>query len=470
MAAVEIRVPSSGESVVEATVGRWYKQPGETVTPEEDVVELETDKVNVTVQAGVAGVLQSILRQTGEVVGINDVLATVSAGGSNGASASSGAGASQSAQATGTGASNGTSAPNGVAIETRPTAASEEAGDANAPATPTAASMLKQHGLKTTEVSGTGPNGKITKDDVQNHVASINIVTSGTPTSTQTSSGGNGNAPGQQAGTGASGQAGSDKPSSPSSPGMTMPPAPGSTLPNPLLSEERREIVEPMSRLRRTIARHLVEGQHNAAMLTTFNEVDMTAVMEIRKRRKDAFKEKHGVNLGFMSFFTKAVIGALKAYPYLNAEIQGDNIVKKQYYDIGIAVGTDRGLVVPVVRNADKMTFAGIEKAIGDVAGKARANTLTIAELTGGTFTVTNGGVYGSLMSTPILNAPQVGILGMHKIEERPIALSGQVVIRPMMYLALSYDHRIVDGGEAVRFLVRVKELLEDPESLLLEG
>jgi len=225
-----------------------------------------------------------------------------------------------------------------------------------------------------------------------------------------------------------------------------------------------------MSRRRLTIARRLVEAQHTAAMLTTFNEIDMTNIMEIRKRRKDAFKERHGVNLGFMSFFTRASIGALKAFPRLNAEIQGEEIVLKHYYDIGIAVGTDEGLVVPVLRDADRKTFAAVEREIGELAKKAREGTLTIPELQGGTFTITNGGVYGSLMSTPILNAPQVGILGMHKIQERPIALNGEVVIRPMMYVALSYDHRIVDGSEAVRFLVRLKELAEDPEALLLEG
>jgi 2-oxoglutarate dehydrogenase E2 component (dihydrolipoamide succinyltransferase) len=232
----------------------------------------------------------------------------------------------------------------------------------------------------------------------------------------------------------------------------------------------RREERVRMSRRRQTIARRLVEAQHNAAMLTTFNEVDMTAIMEVRKRRRDAFKERHGVGLGFMSFFTKAVIGALKAFPRLNAEIQGDEMILKHYYDIGIAVGVEEGLVVPVVRDADRLSFAAIEREIASLADKARKGTLSLAELQGGTFTITNGGVYGSLMSTPILNAPQVGILGMHKIQERPVALNGQLVIRPMMYLALSYDHRIVDGSEAVRALVRIKELLEDPETLLLEG
>ncbi len=225
-----------------------------------------------------------------------------------------------------------------------------------------------------------------------------------------------------------------------------------------------------MSRLRKTIAARLVEAQHTAAMLTTFNEVDMTAIMEVRKRRRDSFKERYGVGLGFMSFFTKASIGALKAFPNLNAEIQDEVIVRKFYYDIGIAVGTEKGLVVPVVRDADRKTFAEIEKDIAGLAQRARDGKLTLPELLGGTFTLTNGGIYGSLMSTPILNAPQVGILGMHKIQERPMVVNGEIKIRPMMYLALSYDHRIVDGSEAVRFLVRIKELLEDPESLLLEG
>ncbi len=225
-----------------------------------------------------------------------------------------------------------------------------------------------------------------------------------------------------------------------------------------------------MSRRRQTIARRLVEAQQTAAMLTTFNEVDMGAVMELRKRRRDAFKERHGIGLGFMSFFTRATVGALKAFPRLNAEIQGDEMVIKHYYDIGIAVGAEEGLVVPVVRGADRLSFAEIERQIGELADKARKGTLSIGELQGGTFTITNGGVFGSLMSTPILNTPQVGILGMHKIQERPMVVNGAVVVRPMMYLALSYDHRIVDGSEAVRFLVRVKELIEDPEALLLEG
>jgi len=246
-------------------------------------------------------------------------------------------------------------------------------------------------------------------------------------------------------------------------------PEPQAPSPKPPADGRGEERVR-MTRRRQTIAQRLVEAQHSAAMLTTFNEIDMSAVMDVRKRRKDTFKERHGIGLGFMSFFTKAVVGALKAFPMLNAEIQGAEIVLKRYYDIGIAVGAEEGLVVPVVRDADRKGFAQIEREIADLAQRARDGKLTLAELQGGTFTITNGGIFGSLMSTPILNAPQVGILGMHKIEERPIALGGQVVIRPMMYVALSYDHRIVDGNTAVRFLVRVKEMIEDPETLLLEG
>jgi 2-oxoglutarate dehydrogenase E2 component (dihydrolipoamide succinyltransferase) len=233
---------------------------------------------------------------------------------------------------------------------------------------------------------------------------------------------------------------------------------------------ERREERVRMSRRRQTIAKRLVEAQRTAAMLTTFNDIDMSAVMQVRQRRKDQFKERYGINLGFMSFFTRAVIGALKAFPHLNAEIQGDEIVIKHYYDIGIAVGTEQGLVVPVVRDAERKTFAQIEGEIGELARRARDNTLTLTELQGGTFSITNGGIYGSLLSTPILNAPQVGILGLHRIEERPVAVAGEVMIRPMMYVALSYDHRIVDGSDAVRFLARIKELVEDPEALLIEG
>jgi 2-oxoglutarate dehydrogenase E2 component (dihydrolipoamide succinyltransferase) len=291
-------------------------------------------------------------------------------------------------------------------------------------------------------VQGTGPGGRVTKDDVL-RAAGLSAQPS-TPVTPP--------AP----------------PPAPA-PAPTARPAPPPAAPVSTAAG-RKEERQRLSRRRQTIARRLVEAQQTAAMLTTFNEVDMSAVMELRKRRKDAFKDRHGVNLGFMSFFTRAVVGALKAFPAMNAEIQGDEVVFKYYYDIGIAVGVEEGLVVPVVRDADSKSFAAIEREIGDLAKKAREGTLSLAELQGGTFTITNGGVYGSLMSTPILNVPQVGILGMHKIQERPVVVDGQIVVRPMMYLALSYDHRLIDGSTAVRFLVRVKELIEDPEALLLEG
>jgi 2-oxoglutarate dehydrogenase E2 component (dihydrolipoamide succinyltransferase) len=305
-------------------------------------------------------------------------------------------------------------------------------------ATPVARNVAEQAGVDVRSVPGSGPGGRVTKDDV---------LAKAEP---------------------------APPPVAPVAPAPQPVPAPPvAAPPRPAVaptSSGRSEQRTRMSRRRQTIAQRLVQAQQTAAMLTTFNEIDMSAVMELRKKRRDAFKERHGVGLGFMSFFTKAVIGGLRAQPLLNAEIQGDEIVVKHYYDIGVAVSTDEGLVVPIVRDADRKTFAEIEKSIEDLAKRARTGKLTIPELIGGTFTITNGGIFGSLMSTPILNAPQVGILGMHKIQERAVVVAGQIVIRPMMYVALSYDHRIVDGSEAVRFLVRVKELVEDPESLLLEG
>ncbi|MDB5077834.1 MAG: 2-oxoglutarate dehydrogenase, subunit, dihydrolipoamide succinyltransferase [Chloroflexi bacterium] len=425
---VEIRVPVLGESVIEAVVGKWLKNIGDSVAPGDPVVELETDKVNLEVPAEQGGVLEGILKAAGETVGVGEVLGTLAA--SNGAvqavpesNLAVAADASTQAPVAATAAA-GNSAP----VSTDALVADR------VQATPVARRLAQEGQIDLAGIQGSGIGGRITKNDVA-------ALRDGA---------------------------------------QTAPPAPASVAPavsapstapvsTPVATGGREQRVR-MSRRRQTIAKRLVEAQHTAAMLTTFNEVDMTAVMEVRKRRKDSFKERHGVGLGFMSFFTKAVIGALKAFPRLNAEIQGDEIVLKSYYDIGIAVGVEEGLVVPVLRNADSKSFAEIERDILDLATRARANTLTLSELVGGTFTITNGGVYGSLLSTPILNAPQVGILGMHKIEERPVAVDGQVVIRPMMYLALSYDHRIVDGGEAVRFLVTVKGLLEDPLSLLLEG
>lgn len=423
---LEIVVPQLGESVVEATVGRWLKQQGDSVAAGEPIVALETDKVDLDVPSDKAGVLAEIRHAAGDVVGVGEVLAVVTE--------------SDAAQPAAAPAAAPPSAPQPAPSTKAPapdqTPARDESPDR--PATPLARSIAEKNDLDLSRVSGSGPGGRVTREDVTQFM---------------------------------------DKRPAPASAPAPIPnppaprpaPIPAPTAPTGL-GVERPEERHKMSRRRQTIATRLVEAQHTAAMLTTFNEVDMSAVMEVRKRRKDAFKERHGVGLGFMSFFTKAVIGALKTFPLLNAEIQGDEIVMKGYYDIGIAVSTDEGLVVPVVRAADRLTFAAIEQEITDLATRARTGQLTLPELQGGTFTITNGGIFGSLLSTPILNTPQVGILGMHKIEQRPVAVNGEVVIRPMMYLALSYDHRIVDGAEAVRFLVRVKELLEDPESLLLEG
>ena len=433
----EIRVPQMGESVTEATILRWLKKEGERIEAGEAIAELETDKVNVEVPADSAGVIQSFSHAEGDTVAVGDVLAVIGDGAAPAAAAAQAPAVSPpaaAAPAPAVNGQNGTSAP---------------------AASPLAQALADEAKLDLSQVKGTGPGGRITKDDVAGHLGR----------SSQT-------APAQAAERQEERAAeyGTTLPASTPAPPASVP-APPKPAPAPTSSANGRpEKRSRMTRRRQTIATRLVEAQRTAAMLTTFNEIDMTAVMAIRAKRKDTFKEKNGIGLGFMSFFTKASIGALKAFPLLNAEIQGLEIVEKGYYDIGIAVGTDEGLVVPVVRDADQKTFAGIEKAIADLAKRARENTLTLPELQGGTFTITNGGIFGSMLSTPILNAPQVGILGLHKIEPRPVVVSNEIVIRPMMYVALSYDHRIVDGGEAVRFLVRIKELIEDPEALLLEG
>lgn len=430
--ATEIRVPQLGESLTEATVGRWLKREGETVAEGEAVVELETEKVNMEVPATAAGVLQSIVKQEGDAASVDDVLAIVAEAGES-APANAPRGAADEPEQR----EDAPSVPSSENGERRRDLTGENGEEPRA--TPLARRVAAEHNVDLSTIRGTGPSGRVTREDVTAHLEAARQPAASAPTPQQ--------AP----------------------PPAASRPAPAPEFPTHAGSERREERVR-MSRRRLTIARRLVEAQQTAAMLTTFNEVDMTSIMDVRKRRRESFKERHGVGLGFMSFFTRAVIGALKEYPRLNAEIQGEEIILKRYYDIGIAVGTDEGLVVPVVRDADRLGFAEIERQIADLAEKARTRQLGLAELQGGTFTITNGGTYGSLMSTPILNTPQVGILGMHKIEERPVALNGQVVIRPMMYVALSYDHRIVDGSEAVRFLVRVKELLEDPEALLLEG
>jgi 2-oxoglutarate dehydrogenase E2 component (dihydrolipoamide succinyltransferase) len=434
---VEIRVPSLGESIVDATIASWLKNEGDAVKRGDALVELETDKVNVEVNAEQDGVLQKIVKQVGDIVAVDEVIGIIGEG-------------AEPVKSAATVASNGSSSRESASTQSLPQTQGQEANssssDSQRPPSPLARRIAAEYNVDIAQVRGSSPHGRVTKDDVINYLEQ-NVqnppATTGTlppvaPSRTETTQ---------------------------PSPVTTKQPQPAP----PAVQSGREERIR-MSRRRQTIAQRLVEAQHTAAMLTTFNEIDMSAVMDVRARRKDAFKEKYTVSLGFMSFFTKAVVGALKSFPRLNAEIQGNEIVLKRYYDIGIAVSTDEGLIVPILHDADRKSFAEIERDIADMAKRARGNALTLAELQGGTFTVTNGGVFGSLLSTPILNGPQVGILGMHKIEERPIAVKGQVVIRPMMYVALSYDHRIVDGSEAVRFLVKVKELVEDPEMLLLEG
>jgi len=438
---VEIRVPPLGESLVDAVVGTWLKGEGDAVNRGDVLLELETDKVNLEVAATDDGVLGKIEKQEGDVVTVGELLGVIDAG--DGASAPVAA-APEPVKEPAPVAAAAAPAPAAPAPPVQPPAAptpsvqaADLAGDGGR-AAPAVRMLAGELGVDLNSITGTGPGGRITREDV--FIASDRARRNG------------GSAP-------AAPQAPAPAAAAPATPAASAP-----------AQEHPREERVRMSRRRQTIAARLVEAQQTAAMLTTFNEVDMSAVMELRSKRKDAFKERHGVNLGFMSFFTKAVVGALKAFPRVNAEIQGDELVLKKHYDIGIAVGAEEGLVVPVVRDADSLTFAEIEQEIAQLAGKARDNKLTLAELQGGTFTITNGGIFGSLLSTPILNTPQVGILGMHAIQQRPVARDGEVVIRPMMYLALSYDHRIVDGSEAVRFLVRVKELIEDPTTLLLEG
>lgn len=399
-----------GESVVEATVAQWLKSVGDAVKAGDDLVELETDKVNQVLQAEADGVLASVAFNEGDTVTVGAVLGTIS-----GSAAASAAPAQAQPVAT---------------AESATAPAAEPA--AKAGATPVAEAMANANAVDLSKVAATGPAGKVGKTDVASAISGGVENTTWSP----------------------------KKSAAPAKPAAPAPVTNASGKP-----EDRVR----MSRRRQTIAANLKTAQNTAAMLTTFNEVDMSAVMNLRKRTKDSFIATHGVGLGFMSFFTKAVVGALKQFPAVNAELQGDELVYKRYFDIGIAVGVEDGLVVPVIRDADKLTFAGIESTIKTLADKAKKNALGIGDMTGGSFTITNGGVYGSLMSTPILNYPQVGILGLHSIKERPVVVDGQIVIRPMMYIALSYDHRVIDGGTAVRFLVKVKDLIENPDGLLLD-
>jgi 2-oxoglutarate dehydrogenase E2 component (dihydrolipoamide succinyltransferase) len=397
---------------------------GDTVNQGDVLLELETDKVNIEISAEESGVLEKIIRQEGETVEIGETIGTLSAGtGGGSAPAASEPAAAESKPA----------APEAPAAAPTPVAAPPETSDSTKTASPSARKLARERGIELDQVQSKDPIGRVYQEDVKSH---------------------------------------GSQPSAPAAPSATKAPAAAPSAPAAAGSAFTKPVErQRMSRRRATIAKRLVEAQQTAAMLTTFNEVDMTAIMDVRKRRKDKFKEKHDINLGFMSFFTKAVVGALKKFPTINAEIDGEDVVLKKFYDIGIAVSAKEGLVVPVVRDADRLGFAEIERSIADLASKARSNTLALSDLQGGTFTITNGGTFGSLLSTPILNTPQVGILGMHKIQLRPVAIDAErMENRPMMYIALSYDHRIIDGSEAVRFLVTVKELLEDPESLLIEG
>jgi 2-oxoglutarate dehydrogenase E2 component (dihydrolipoamide succinyltransferase) len=439
--AVEVRVPALGESVLEATVGRWLKAEGDAVSPGDPLVELETEKVAVEVAAEQPGVLQKIVHREGDTVHVGDVLAELADGQQPGA-------------ATARSAPEPSPAPPAPTPPAGPAVEAPAADTARVPSSPSARRLAAEEGVDLAKVKGGGPGGRITREDVAAQTAAEPDPE-----------------PAASAATQAPVPSPTSRAAAPAAPPSAAPPAPAPVPPSAAApSGNGREERVRLSRRRLTIARRLVEAQQTAAILTTFNEVDMSAVVALRQRRRDAFKERYGVGLGFMSFFTKATVGALKAYPQINAELRGDELVLKHYYDIGIAVAADEGLVVPVVRDAGGKSFAEIEREISSLAQRARENHLTLEELMGGTFTITNGGVFGSLLSTPILNPPQVGILGMHKMQERPVAVNGQVEVRPMMYLALSYDHRVVDGREAVQFLVRVKELIEDPETLLLEG
>jgi 2-oxoglutarate dehydrogenase E2 component (dihydrolipoamide succinyltransferase) len=435
-------VPELGESVIEATVGRWLKKEGDPVSVGEVVVELETDKVDLEVGAERAGVLAHIERKEGEDVKIGEVLGLIEDA-SAGASVSAATGKQQPKGRT---RESKTETASGTSVE--PQTPSSEPRTPVVPATPSARRLAREHDVDLARLASGDGGARLTRDDVESHLKSATLTAPGVV----------------------------GEPREPPSidAARSHPPSVAPAVrPEqvPLTATElRREERVRMSRRRQTIARRLVEAQHTAAMLTTFNEVDMTAVMELRKRHGESFKEKYGIGLGIVSFFVKAAIAALRSFPHLNAEVQGDEMVLKRYYDIGIAVGASEGLVVPVLHDADRMPFAQIESAIKEFAQKAEDGTLTLDDLRGGTFTISNGGVFGSLLSTPILNPPQVGILGLHKILERPVTLGGTMASRPMMYVALSYDHRIVDGLEAVQFLVKIKQLVEDPGSLLLEA
>ncbi|MEP3115905.1 2-oxoglutarate dehydrogenase complex dihydrolipoyllysine-residue succinyltransferase [Nisaea sp.] len=425
--ATEIKVPVLGESVSEATVARWMKSVGDAVGLDEPLVELETDKVTLEVNAPAAGTLQEIVADVDATVGVDALLGVIAEGAAPAKKAEPAAKPAEAkAEAAPAPAAKEAPKPASAPVAAPVAAVTHEVKTLS----PAVRKLVEDNNLDPAKIKPTGKDGRLVKGDV---LAAI--------------------------------EAGTAKASA-SAPAGAAPAAAG---PLPPRAEDPREERVKMTRLRQSIARRLKDAQNTAAMLTTFNEVDMGAVMGLRSEYKDGFEKKHGVKLGFMSFFVKACVAALKELPAVNAEIYGDELIYKNYYDIGVAVGTPQGLVVPVLRDADTLSFAGVEQGIGDLGRKARDGKLTMKDMTGGTFTITNGGVYGSLMSTPILNPPQSGILGMHKIQERPMVVNGKVEVRPMMYLAMSYDHRIIDGREAVTFLVRVKDALEDPRRLLID-
>lgn len=419
----EIKVPELAESITEGTIAQWLKQPGDTVEKGEFIVELETDKVNVEVISEEAGVVQELLAAEGDTVEVGQVIAVVGEGSGSGSTTKSPVEADP-AEADAP-VKDVEAAPKQQSAAPAPAAKEESSSTERTIASPAARKLAREKGIDLQAVSTVDPMGRVRVQDVEAHS----------------------NAPKQA-------------PAAPAAPKAT---------PAPKAADDRVKR-EKMSRRRQTIANRLLEVKQSTAMLTTFNEIDMTNVMALRARKKDKFFEDHDVRLGFMSFFTKAVTSALKKYPYVNAELDGDEILLKQFYDVGIAVSTEEGLVVPIVRDTDRKNFAEIEATIGELAKKARDKKLQISDMTGGSFTITNGGVFGSLMSTPILNGTQVGILGMHTIQKRPVAIGNEVQIRPMMYVALSYDHRVIDGKDSVGFLKTVKELIENPEDLLLES
>ncbi|WP_145199751.1 2-oxoglutarate dehydrogenase complex dihydrolipoyllysine-residue succinyltransferase [Sphingobium sp. B2] len=416
--ATEVKVPTLGESVTEATVGQWLKKPGEAVALDEPIVSLETDKVAVDVPAPVAGTLGDIIAKEGDTVNVGALLALIN----EGAAAAAAPAAAPAAKAE-------AAAPAPAASAPAPAASDDEEGG-NLTLSPAVRRLVLEHGLDPSKIKGTGKDGRLTKDDV---TAAVAAGTAKAAAATAADS------------------------------------APAATATAPASGPGRAQERVKMTRLRQTVAKRLKEAQNNAALLTTFNDVDMSAVIEARAKYKDLFEKKHGVRLGFMGFFTKAVCMALKDIPGVNAQIEGDEIVYNDFCDISVAVSAPTGLVVPVIRNAESMSVATIEKTIGDFGRKAKEGKLTMEDMKGGTFTISNGGVFGSLMSTPIINPPQSAVLGLHRIEDRPVVRDGQVVVRPMMYLALSYDHRLIDGREAVTFLVAVKNAIEDPTRLLID-